>query len=64
MKQQQKGIRSTKQRIETALNMIETQRCMNPPVEKEKWNQLFMTMGIIDKKDSTVYADTSTVLVR
>ena len=30
---------------------------MNPPVEKEKWNQLFMTMGIIDKKDGTIYAD-------
>ena len=37
--------------------MIETQRYMNPPVEKEKWNQLFMTMGIIDKKDGTIYAN-------
>ena len=37
--------------------MIETQRCMNPPKEKEKWNQLFMTMGMINKKDGTIYAD-------
>ena len=37
--------------------MIETQRCMNPPKEREKWNQLFMTMGMITKKDGTIYAD-------
>ena len=57
MKQQQKGVRSTKQRIETSLDMIETQQCMNPPIEKKKLNQLFMTMCIIDKKDGTMYAN-------
>ena len=57
MKRQQKAIRSTKQKIKKALNIIETQRCMNPPQEKEKWNQLFMTMGIINKKEVTIYAD-------
>ena len=30
---------------------------MNPPQEQEKWNQLFMTMGIINKKEGTIYAD-------
>ena len=30
---------------------------MNPPQEKEKWNQLFMTMGIINKKEGTIYED-------
>ena len=30
---------------------------MNPPQEKEKWNQLFMTIGIINKKEGTIYAD-------
>ena len=30
---------------------------MNPPKDKEKWNQLFMTMGIINKKEGTIYAD-------
>ena len=30
---------------------------MNPPQEKEKWNQLFMTMGIINKREGTIYAD-------
>ena len=57
MKRQQKGIRSIKQKIKKALNIKETQRCMNPPQEKEKWNQLFMTMGIINKKEGTIYAD-------
>ena len=57
MKRQQKGIRSTKQKIETALDTIETRRCMNPPKEREKRNQLFITMGMINKKDGTIYAD-------
>ena len=30
---------------------------MNPPKDKGKWNQLFMTMGIINKKEGTNYAD-------
>ena len=57
MKREQKGIRSTKQKIKKALDIIETQRCMNPPQEKEKWNQLFMTMGIINKKEGTICTD-------
>ena len=30
---------------------------MNPPVEREAINQIFMTMGYLDKKVGTVYAD-------
>ena len=30
---------------------------MNPLKEREKWNQIFMTMGMINKKDGTIYAD-------
>ena len=30
---------------------------MNPPKEREKWNQLFMTMEIINIKDGTIYTD-------
>ena len=37
--------------------MIETQRCMNPPKEREKRNQLLMTTGMINKKEGTIYAD-------
>ena len=57
MKRQQKGIRSTKQKMVTALDMIETQQCMNPPIERDKWNQFFMKMGMINKKEGTIYAD-------
>ena len=30
---------------------------MKLPKEREKWNQPFMTMGMINKKDGTIYAD-------
>ena len=30
---------------------------MNPPKEREKCNQFFMTMGMINKKEGTIYAD-------
>ena len=30
---------------------------MNPPKESEKMNQIFLTLGYIDKKVGTVYAD-------
>ena len=35
MKRQKQGIRSTKEKIMTALNTIETVRDINPPMEKE-----------------------------
>ena len=44
MKQQKQGIRSTKEKIMMALSTIETARDINPPIEKETQNQIFLTM--------------------
>ena len=30
---------------------------MNPPEEKDRMNQIFMTLGYVDKKEGTIYAD-------
>ena len=30
---------------------------MNPPEERERMNQIFMTLGYVDKKEGTIYAD-------
>ena len=30
---------------------------MNPPEEKEIMNQIFMTLGYVDKKEGKIYAD-------
>ena len=57
MKRQRKGIRTTKEKLKDALEKIETERDMNPPVEKEQANQLFCFMGKVDKKDGTIYVD-------
>ena len=57
MKRQQKGVRSTKEKVKVALEAIELERCMNPPMEEEEMNQIFLTLGYIDKKVGTVYAD-------
>ena len=50
MKRQSKGITSTIDKIKYALEQIETTRCMNPPEEKERTNQMFMTLGYVDKR--------------
>jgi len=39
------------------LESIETEREFHPPMEKEKFNQLFCFVGMIDKKDGTIYVD-------
>ena len=57
MKRQRKGIRTTKEKAIEALYAIELDKCMNPPKENEKMNQIFLTLGYIDKKVGTVYAD-------
>ena len=54
MKRQIKGIRSTKIKIKDTLEQIETARCMNPPEEREKMNQIFMTLGYVDKKEGII----------
>ena len=30
---------------------------MNPPEEREETNQIFMTLGYMDKKEGKIYAD-------
>ena len=30
---------------------------MNPPEERERINQIFVTLGYVDKKERTIYAD-------
>ena len=57
MKRQRKVVRSTTDKIKDALEQIETARCMNPPEEQERMNQIFMTLGYVDKKEGTIYAD-------
>ena len=57
MKRQIKGIRSTKDKIKDASKQIETAQCMNPSEEQERMNQIFMTLGYVDKKEGTIYAD-------
>ena len=57
MKRQRKGIRSNRDKIKDALEHIEIARCMNPPEEKERMNQIFMILGCEDKKEGTIYAD-------
>ena len=44
MKRQKQGIRSTKEKIMTALNTIETARDINPPMEKETQTIFLLTM--------------------
>ena len=44
MKRQIKGIRSTTDKIKDALEQIETARCINRPEEKDRMNQIFMTL--------------------
>ena len=57
MKRQKKGIRPTKDKIKDALENIETAQYMNPPEERERMNQIFMTLGYVDEKEETLYAD-------
>ena len=57
MKRQRKGIRTTQDKLNKKLNIIETERDINPPVEKEKQNQIFTCIATVDKKDGTIYVD-------
>ena len=41
----------------TALETIETARDMNPPVEKETTNQIFVYHAVLEPKSGTIYVD-------
>ena len=43
-------VRSTKEKIMTALITIETARDINPPMEKETQNQIFVYHAILEQK--------------
>ena len=57
MKQQKQGIRSKKEKIMMALSTIETARDINPPMEKETQNQIFVYHAILELKAGTIYVD-------
>ena len=57
MKRQKQGIRSTKEKIMTALSTIETARDIKPPIEKETQNQIFVYHGLLEPKVGTIYVD-------
>ena len=57
MKQQEQGIRSTKNKIMTALETIETARDMNPPMEKETTNQIFVYHAVLEPESGTIYVN-------
>ena len=59
MKRQKQGIRSTKEKIMTALSTIETARDINPPMVKETQNQIFFTMLYWNQKREQ-YTSTTT----
>ena len=41
----------------TALETIETARDMNPPMEKETTNQIFVYHAVLEPKVGTIYVD-------
>ena len=53
MKRHQKGIISTKEKVKDAFKKIERARCINPLEVRERMNQIFMTLGYVDKKEGT-----------
>ena len=57
MKRQKQGIRSTKEKIITAISTIETARDINPPMEKETQNQIFVYHAVLEPKSGTIYVN-------
>jgi hypothetical protein len=57
MKRQKQGIRSTKEKIQGALDKIEAARDMHPPQETESMNHLFCYAGVLNKKNGTIYVN-------
>ena len=41
----------------TALSIIETARDINPPMEKETKNQIFVYHAVLEPKAGTIYVD-------
>ena len=56
-KRQKQGIKSMKEKIMTALSMIETAWDINPPVKKETKNQICVYHAVLEPKAGTIYVD-------
>ena len=57
MKRQKQGIRSTKDKIMTTLSTIETERDINPPMEKETKNHIFVYHAVLEPKTGKIYVE-------
>ena len=57
MKRQPQGIWSTKERVKTDFDQIYYKKYISPPIVKEKHNQLFFSLTLIDEKDDTIFVD-------
>ena len=57
MKRQRKCIRTMQDKLKEKLNVIETERYINPPAEREKQNQIFTYIATVDKKGGTIYVN-------
>ena len=52
-----KNKRELKKKVQAALEKIETQRDINPPMETETNNQIFTCPALVNHKDGTIYID-------
>ena len=55
MKRQRKGLRTTQDTLKEKLEVIDMERDIHPPVEREKINHIFTSITKVDKKDGTIY---------
>ena len=46
-----------KEKLNGNIESIAVKQCTNPPLEKEKMNQLYASMAYIGKKDGIMYTD-------
>ena len=57
MKRQRKGLRTTQDTLKEKLDVIEMEQDIQSPVEREKINQIFISIAKFDKKDGTIYVN-------
>ena len=57
MKRQKQGIRSTKEKIKTALENFDTNRDLHPSITIKKENNIFAYHATLSPKNGTIYVD-------
>ena len=57
IKRQKQGIRSTREKIKTVFDILETNRYLRPPITIDKENHLFAYHATLNPKNGTVYVD-------